>query len=269
MNTSEILEAGGLAPSIERLSQALRSRPDDARARTSLFELLVAAGEWTRAERQLEALEHQAASALGQVGARFHRTLLDAERARSRLFTDGLKPRFLLEPPPEVTLHLDALNRMREGRPDEARALLDNAAEQRRAVPGERRGQPFDDFRDADDLLAPVLEVFASGGYAWVPWEQIQYLEVGEPKTLRDLVWAPAKLASFDGQLGEVYLPALYPGTAAHGDDAQRLGRGTDWNEQAGIVRGVGAKLFLAGEDAHPLFELGAVKFAPPPPTAG
>lgn len=265
MTVTELLEAGGLAPAIDQLSQALRARPDDSRARTSLFELLLFTGDWTRAERQLEALEHQAASALGQIGTRFHRTLLDAERTRAKLFSDGLRPRFLLEPPASVLLHLDAVNRLREGRPEEARGLLHRAEQERPAHAGTARGKPFDDLRDADDLLAPVLEVFAAGTYAWIPWEQVQYLEINAPRSLRDLVWAPARLASFDGQLGEVHLPNLYPGTASADDDELRLGSRTDWNDTgSGIVRGVGAKLLLVGEDARSLFELGNLKLTPP-----
>ena len=54
--------------------------------------------------------------------------------------------------------------------------------------------------------------------------------------------------------------------TISSGDDELRLGRKTDWAETGnGIVRGVGAKLFLAGEDAWTLFELGPVQFSPPP----
>ena len=67
----------------------------------------------------------------------------------------------------------------------------------------------------------------ASAGYFWVPWEHIQHLAVSTPKNLRDLFWTPAELATFDGQLGQVYLPNLYPDTGSHPEDRVRLGHTT------------------------------------------
>jgi type VI secretion system protein ImpE len=140
--------------------------------------------------------------------------------------------------------------------------LLDRAAGRGTPDPGSRGGTAFDDFRDADDLLAPVLEVFTATGYFWVPWEHIQFLEVPAPRTLRDLLWTPANLSTFDGQLGEVTLPGLYPGTSSSADEAIRLGRKTEWIERdGGPVRGLGRKLFLVGDEARTLLELGEVKF--------
>ena len=204
-------------------------------ARTILFELLCYAGDLARAERQLDVIGHQGGGAEAAIGVRFYQNLLAAEKARTRLFAEGVRPRFLLEPPPRSSQHLEALDRIREGRADEARALLDRAAESRPPIRGTAGGVAFDDFRDADDLLAPVLEVFTATGYFWVPWEQIQFLEVPAPRTLRDLLWTPAKLATFDGQLGEVFLagplPRLLvlrrrPDPARPQDRVDRAGRG-------------------------------------------
>jgi type VI secretion system protein ImpE len=71
-----------------------------------------------------------------------------------------------------------------------------------------------------------------------------------------------------DGPDGEVYLPAIYgsddPGIA----NLLKLGRETDWvGEQ--IVRGVGQRLYLVGEEALPIMELTTLEFTDPaPPTA-
>ena len=44
--------------------------------------------------------------------------------------------------------------------------------------------------------------------------------------------------------------------------DALRLGRETDWREaEGGPVRGVGQRMFLVGEDAVPMMELGNFRF--------
>ncbi len=263
MNARELLEAGRLTAAIETLSGELKARPNDLPGRTLLFDLLCYAGDLTRAEKQLDVIGHQGGGAEAAIGVRFYQNLLAAERARTRLFSGGVRPRFLLEPPPAVSQHLEALDRLREGRRDEARALLEGAAATRAPIRGLVGGTAFDDFRDADDLLAPVLEVFTATGYFWVPWEQVQFLEVPAPRTLRDLLWTPANLSTFDGQLGEVTLPGLYPGSSSSADDALRLGRKTEWNDpDGGPVRGQGRKLFLVGDEARTLLELGEVKFA-------
>src|SRR6185312_13428937 len=144
------------------------------------------------------------------------------------------------------------------------RALLDRAGELAERRSGTADGVPFDDIRDSDDVLGPVLEVFASSSYFWVPWEHVQFLEIAAPKSLRDLLWIPARFASFDGQIGEVYLPVLYPGSSASQDDAIRLGLKTDWLESGGIVRGVGRKTLLVGEGARTLPDLREVHFPRP-----
>lgn len=264
MTAIESLQEGRLSEAIEQLSGELRTRPDDLHRRTTLFELLCFAGQWVRAERQLDVIGHREAGAMTALGVQVYRYLMAAEQARALLFARGERPRFMLAPPAAVGRHLEALDRLREGRPAEARALLDSS-DAPAAVRGTSRGVAFEEFRDADDLLAPVLEVFTPGGYYWVPWEQVQFLRVPPPRNLRDLLWMPAQLASFDGQLGEVFLPALYPGSGAHADDLVRLGRKTEWLEPGeGIVRGAGLKLFLVGDDARSLPELDEVQFTPP-----
>jgi type VI secretion system protein ImpE len=121
-------------------------------------------------------------------------------------------------------------------------------------------------IRDADDLLAPVLEVITAEGYFWAPWENVQFLLVPPPQHLRDLLWAPARLATEDGLLGEVHLPNLYPGSYRHPDQAVRLGHMTVWTDAgSGIVRGSGQKMFLAGGEPRTLLEIGEIQFAPPP----
>ncbi len=261
MSVERLLVEGMLDEAIRHLVAEVKAKPTDLARRTTLFELLGFAGEWDRAERQLDAIGHLDGGALTVFGVHAYRGLLAAERKRAKLFAEGLRPRFLLDPPEAVATHLEALDLARAGRGDEARARIDAAAAGPE-IRGDADGEAFEGLRDADDLLGPVLEVFAPAGYCWVPWEQVQFLEVPPPAGLRDLLWAPAKLASFDGQLGEVFLPCLYPGSAAEPDGAIRLGRVTDWREQpGGLVRGAGRKLFLVGEEARTLQEIGTLQF--------
>ena len=56
MNPQELYQAGRLSDAIKALSAELRDNPTDPRRRTFLFELLCFAGEYERADKQLEVL---------------------------------------------------------------------------------------------------------------------------------------------------------------------------------------------------------------------
>lgn len=255
MDAKQLFEAGNLAGAIEAVTAEVKARPADAARRTFLFELLALAGELDRAQRQLDALAHQDAQA--EWPAQVYGNLLAAERNRRRLFADGLRPEFLADPPDYVQLHLDALNRLRDGRPEEAQQLLDRSEELRPTVAGAVNGLACDEIRDCDDVLAPVLEVLILRDYVWLPWEQIKELEISEPERPRDLVWLAARIVLADGSQRRGYLPALYCGSHEHADDRVKLGRLTDWKQSAGgPVQGVGLHTLLAGEDALGLTQI-------------
>ena len=60
---------------------------------------------------------------------------------------------------------------------------------------------------------------------------------------------------------GEVYLPAIYAADDPM-TDALRLGRETDWRQiEPGPVRGVGQRLFMMGDDAVAMMDLGNIRF--------
>jgi type VI secretion system protein ImpE len=123
MQAKERFDAGQLSAAIAQLNVDVQSHPTDTRLRTFLFELLCFAGDYRRAERQLDVLGSQDVTT--EVGGQVYRNILEAEKARSRLFTEGLQPRFLLTPPAYVQLHLEAVDRLRENRPAEVQALLE------------------------------------------------------------------------------------------------------------------------------------------------
>jgi type VI secretion system protein ImpE len=262
-NARELYQSGRLGEAIEALSGEVRANPSDASRRIFLFELLAFAGEWDRAEKQLDVLGQAGPQAT--LAVQVYKANIHAERTRSRLFSEGLHPHFLNEPPAYVDRHLEAINRVREGNLAEARTILDAAEEERPALGGTLNGKPFADFRDCDDLIGPVLELIVKDKYAWLPFEQIRHMEVSPPSMLRDLVWARAKVEALDGTVGDVYLPALYEGTPKHAKDEVRLGRMTDWHALSDdLARGAGLKTFLAGEEDVALFEAKQVAFEHP-----
>ncbi len=256
----ELLDAGQLKAAIEALTQEVREAPTDGQKRTFLFELLAFAGEWDRAEKQIAAAA--GADAPAQMAAGVYRGLLQAERDRALVFAGRARPHFLRPAPAWVEKNLAAIGRISEGDLAAARALLDESEEERPALAGRRGDQPFSDFRDFDDAFSGIAEMVFQGKYTWFPLEQARSLEPNPPKKLRDLIWPGARITADDGTSGDVFLFALYPGSAAHADDLVKLGRMTDWKTLSDELQaGQGLRSYLVDEEEISLFELGPVEF--------
>lgn len=253
MNATELFKAGQLAKAVDAQIQEVKAHPADANRRLFLFELLLFTGDLDRAKRQGDLVKYDSIEL--ESAMQSYRKLLDAEAARRKVFREGAKPMFIGEVPEHVTLRLDAINRLREGNTAEATALLHKAAEATPPAKGTLNGKPVEGVRDCDDVLSGVLEASNHGHYFWVPLEQVVALKVTPPKFPRDLCWVTGHM-ELAGSVGDVFLPALYPFSHEHADEAVKLGRQTDWlGAGDDPVRGAGLKLFLADEDAVPLLE--------------
>ncbi len=234
MNTQELFRAGRLMEAVKALGAEVRDNPTDARRRTFLFELLCFAGEFERADKQLEVLGQ--AGPNSEIGVLLYRSALYAERQRQDLFAHGELPK-AAEP----------------GLP---------------ACAGTFNGKPFASFSDADPRIGSRLEVFAAGTYLLLPLEHVASIRIEAPKRLRDLLWTPAAVRgkpSFKGaELGEVLLPVLSPASWQHADDAVRLGRATVWEQRDGSDEEIlfGQKMWLVDDEEIPFLELRSLEFA-------
>jgi type VI secretion system protein ImpE len=256
----ELFDAGCLQEAIGEATDRVKTSPNDTQQRIFLFELLLFAGDWDRAERQADVIAHQSMEA--GLGVQVYRNNIKSERDRSRLFRDGLRPHFISDPPAYVELHLSAINRLREGDIGEARETLDRAEEDRPAVRGAFNGQSFTDFRDYNDVVGPVLEAIVQDQYTWIPFEQIRSLEIDAPRQLRDLVWAPARIETISGTGGEIYIHTLYEGSGRNPGDLVRLGRMTDWADAGGgLYLGSGLRLFLIDSEDRALLDARTIEF--------
>jgi type VI secretion system protein ImpE len=235
MNPQELYRAGRLSDAIKALSAELRDNPTDARRRTFLFELLCFAGEYERADKQLEVLGQ--AGPTSEMGVLLYRSALYAERQRQDLFARGEFP----EPKDE--------------------------SESGRG--GMLNGKEFSVFSDTDPRIGARLELFAAGNYLLLPLEHVASIQIPPPKRLRDLIWTPAAVRttpSFKGtELGEVMLPVLAPFSWKNPDEAVRLGRATVWEQREGPEYQVpfGQKMWLVDDEEIPFMELRELEFNP------
>lgn len=232
MGANELLRAGQLDEAVDTLTAELRDNPTDTRRRTFLFELLCFAGNYERAERQLDALAGDGRQA--EMGALLYRSALHAERTRQEMFRKNDYPR---SPAP-------------------------------RPVSGTINGRPFQSLTDADPRIGARLEIFAAGQYTWIPLEQIVSVRMEAPKRLRDLLWSPAIVRPGRDfrklELGEVLIPVLAPLSSQHADRQVRLGRVTEWQELTdGEQAPVGQKLLMVDDEEFPILELRELEITP------
>jgi type VI secretion system protein ImpE len=255
MSSTELLAAGQLDDAIAAATEEVKKAPRNVHARIFLFELLAAAGQWERAQKHLDVLADQEEKMVEGIAS--YRGVLDAERLRARLFTTGQgEPQQVTLAPAEAGPRLTALRHLVAGELPDAKRLLDEAEAARPALRGVADGTPFDDVRDADDLLAGVIEVISQGRYGWLPVNRIRRLELDPPKLFRDTLWAAATITLTDGMTAKMLLPTRYPGSESQADPQLRLGRTTDWVDRGGVVRGVGQRTLVLGEEARTLLEI-------------
>jgi type VI secretion system protein ImpE len=263
-----LLDAGRLTEAAAALTQQVRSKPADMAARRFLFETLAFQGDYDRALKQLDAIDAQAGGPQMELAIAVYRQLVEADKARAAVFDGEGLPKFFVPPPAGVDGYLTLLSQMRS-LGSELGARVEALEAALPAVSGTVNGRRFSSFRDIDDRLAPVFEVFHEGAYLWLPVAQVRRLEVVAPVRLRELLWLPVKVEVFKGDVGNVFLPALYPGSAREQDDRLRLGRMTDWRDVDGqLVYGVGQRTFLVDEDEIAFLDIREIVFDAPAETA-
>jgi len=255
------LRAGKLSAAIGQVAEEVKANPSNYRGRTFLFELLCFAGDLDGAGEQLDAIGQQSTGS--ELAVRRYQSVLQAESARRRLFSEGLRPNVQPETPPYAELHFEALNCIREGQPERARVLLEEAEASRPALPGRLNGNcAFEDFKDCDDLIGPFLEAFIQADYNWIPWEAVSSVSIEPPKHSRDLIWIPARFELRAGDVGEAFLPVLYANSHLHSDERVRLGRATEWRPDIQeLALGLGQRLFAVGDRDFPMLEVRQIEF--------
>jgi type VI secretion system protein ImpE len=235
MDAQTLFKAGKLTEAISALTAHLRDDPADLKSRTFLFELLCFAGEFDRAEKQLNIVQ-QEGSKESLLGTLLYQAALAAEKTRQEMFETGTFPQPTGKP----------------GVP----------------VRGKMNGKEFESLTDADPRIGEKLEVFAAGDYLWISFHDIAAIRMEEPKKLRDVFWAPARLSTGptfrSRELGEILLPAISALSWQHADDQVRLGRTTEFCEdESGAVAPYGGKVLLVDGEEVALLDVRELEIYP------
>jgi type VI secretion system protein ImpE len=255
MNAIDLIKAGRLIEARRLLVEEVKSTPADAKRRTLLFQVLIFLGEWDKAIRHLETIAVQDPSR--DAGVQTYRNMATAEKERAEVMQLNQLPSFLPETPLYFETYYTGLKKLVEKSPKEAKKYFDQIHAQRPTVSGTVNGKSFTGFCDTDTFLTPFLEAIVHDRYVWVPFESVRELAISPPKTLFDLIWAQARITSWEGLTMNCFLPVLYPDSYQHEDERIKLGRMTDWMPLGGgLSKGVGQHVFQIGEEEMAILEV-------------
>ncbi|MCX7099556.1 MAG: type VI secretion system accessory protein TagJ [Methylococcales bacterium] len=255
------LQAGNLGEALIQLQNQIKKDPANAKLRTFLFQLLAVLGDWGRALNQLNIAGDLDEANLAMVQT--YREAIACELLRKKIFEGTKSPLVFGEPTQWIALLQQAVKLDTETRYKEAYALREQAFQLAPVNPGTINGEAFDWLADADMRLGPMLEAIINGRYFWIPFGQIQAIQIEEPADLRDVVWMPAHFVWANG--GEAFglIPTRYPRSETAEEGLIRLARKTDWIElDEGTFIGLGQRLFSTNANDYALMDVREISFS-------
>jgi type VI secretion system protein ImpE len=243
MTARDLLADGNLSGAVAAQLAHVARWPADPAARLFLAELLALAGDLPAARDELRLIDSPDPGWPGQRRRFVH--VLKAEHARS---VRGRRPAFPHPAPVHARARRRALLALQAGDPAAAERWIDRADEAAPHLLGHWNGREFDGLRDAGDRFAQVLEAFAGEHYVWLPLDQVRRVRLDPPAGVLDVAFRPARVTLVGGQELAVVVPLTYPGSAAAGD-AFALGQDVDFPDRGGPACGVGAKVYMLGDE--------------------
>lgn len=256
----DLLKDGDLNGALASLQDAIRAKPEDAKLRIFLFQLLCVMGDWKRAITQLKLCAQMDASAIPM--AQTYREAIICEVFREKVFAGEKDPLIFGQPQDWVALLAEALKAQAAGDHEHAASLRNDAFDKAPTTAGELDGQAFEWIADADMRFGPILEIIINGKYFWLPFNSLATLQLDPPEDLRDTVWTAATLTLANG--GELVglIPTRYAGTVERGTDAMRLSRVTEWEDLGNeTYAGLGQRLLTTNETDVPLMDARLFRF--------
>lgn len=257
---SEEFANGNIAGALQAIVQEVKAEPSHAGKRAFFVELLCIAGEFERADQQLNTLvtlEPQSALMVGT-----WRQLIRAAQSRLDVYEKNAVPDVIDSPTPVIATALDLLLAIKSNDAESIHRLQEKMESLAPKNSVTLNGEQVELWRDLDDVNAYVLELLGTNGkYFWIDYSQIESIELFEPSRPLDTLWRKVTITLVNGSVGEAFIPAIYP--LQPSNDEEKMGRKTEWYESQGVVRGAGLRTWLVGETAKTLFEVQSVELEP------
>ena len=253
------VRAGDLPLALDRLQDAIRAKPEDARLRVFLFQLLCVLGRWERALSQLEVCAEMDAAAIAM--RETYRDAIACERVRADVFAGIRSPMLFGEPETWIALLIESLLRAGRGEEEAGERLRQQAFELAPTTSGSVDGKAFAWIADCDMRLGPVLEAIVNGRYYWIPFCRLARIDFEEPTDLRDAVWLPAHLRFINGGEAVALIPVRYPGSESADEGLVALARKSVWSEcRPGVFCGLGQRVLATDSGEYPLLDIRQVR---------
>ncbi|MEW6599493.1 MAG: type VI secretion system accessory protein TagJ [Nitrospirota bacterium] len=263
MDAKELIRAGRLSEARTQSIEEVKASPADAGKRTLLFQIHCLCGEWDKAERDLDIIA--AMDVKREAGVQVYKNLVSAEKERLEIFRSNLRPSFIPGTPAYIETYYAAREKLVGKKIEEAAELFNRVDSQTPVISGTINGKDFAGIKDTDIYVSRFLEAFAHERYIWVPFEAVRELTITPPKTLFDLIWAPAVITTWKGLALNCFLPVLYAESFLNEDDHIKLGRITDWEKLGGpFDKGMGQHVYEIGGDEVAILEIREMIFNPP-----
>jgi type VI secretion system protein ImpE len=235
LSSRQYFEAGQVRAAQDLLAAQLRTSPDDARARSFLFNLLCFSGDWERARKHLAILAGTDEGT--RMGSLLYLSALNAETQREQMIRE--------------------------------RAFPNTPVKSK--LSGRLNGDPFSEILDADPDLGARLEIFVAGSCLWIPFEWIESVRIEAPSQLTDTIWAQGfvtirKSSERGSDIGEALLPVMYPFSFRHSDENVWLGRRTAWGrDENGTEFPVGQRILMVDGEEKAFLDVRTIEFDPLP----
>ncbi|EII9938813.1 impE family protein [Escherichia coli] len=260
---SALLRDYSVAEAIQLAEHQVKMYPVQASLRHSLFQLLCAIGDWSRALQQIQLCARVDANYTRE--AQVFGELIRCEIYRHSCLQGEQCPGFILPPPAWMEDLLAALACNARGEAQEADAYRSRALEAITDSVGQWNGGIFDWISDGDSRTGPVLELVAGGVYIWLPFSQIRSLKSPLPANLTDLIWKPVNITLHNGDIHSAWLFPRYSGSEKAADPL-RLCRETTWQDGPGetLVTALGQRMWLTSHGDISLLDMTACSFNSP-----
>ncbi|AIR85802.1 type VI secretion system accessory protein TagJ [Pantoea rwandensis] len=259
------LADASLAENLARTTAQIQANPADANLRATFVQLLCLAGNWTRAQTQLQswlALTPQAQPTITLL-----QQAITGELQRAAVLRGESQPQLPGSAWEWSETLLAALQAEVKG--DEARgtALRQQTLEQADVNPGtlEQQDQSvaFPWLMDGDSRFGPVCEAIVNGRYYWVPFAAIREMQFQAPASVTDLVWRHTLIQLVDGSEQVCQIPVRYP-LPAQAEESWLRASVTEWQPLGNVDSqfiGLGQKVWLSDSAEFSLMTLQRITF--------
>ncbi|WP_416412166.1 type VI secretion system accessory protein TagJ [Pantoea sp. App145] len=259
------LATASLAENLASITAQIQANPADADLRAAFVQLLCLAGNWTRAQTQLQswlALTPQA-----QPTVTLLQQAIAGEQQRAAVLQGEAQPHLPGSAWMWCETLLAALQADIAGDVAHGTELRQQALENAAANPGslEQQDQQMDFpwLMDGDSRFGPVCEALVNGRYYWIPFAAIREMQFQAPTSVTDLVWRHTRVQLVDGSEQVCQLPVRYPLTATPEERWLRSSV-TEWqplgNDDSQFI-GHGQKVWLSDSAEYPLLALQRLTF--------